>query len=185
MDNPNLKLNTEDKKQWTTLGRDLEDDFIRQIVPYLGVDIILNPEKETNPYAPDFLSSGRLADLKTQNTPFFTAGRYKKDASRTVTYNRKDLERYKRKYPGIRVYFYVRWNQLRPHFGSESYQRSNEVRPLHGVWTATNEAIEELVQTGRAPEHAYQRRVEDKVNANSSFLLSLDDLELVASLGNY
>ena len=132
----------------------------------------MNPEKENDPYAPDLLVDGIIADLKTQNTPFFTANRYGKDPGRTVTFNQKDLERYQKLYPDLLIYFYVRWNQL------EGYGK--QVQFLHGVWKTNVKSIENLIQLGKAPIHAYQRRVNDqKGNAKGSYLLSLDDLELV------
>ena len=178
MYNPNLDLNTEDKAAWADLGLSMETDFIARVVPKLGLDITMNPAKKQDKYAPDLVSSGKLADLKTQNTPFFTAGRYGKDPGRTVTFNRKDLERYQKLYPDLLVYFYVRWDQLEYHGRSKL-----SVAPLHGVWKAGVGHIDGLIKRKQAPEHEYRRRREDVMgNAKSSFLLSLDDLELVSLL---
>ncbi len=178
MYNPNLDLNTEDKAAWADRGLSMEREFVAKVAPKLGLDVVMNPAKRRDKYAPDLLARGKLADLKTQNTPFFTAGRYGKDPGRTVTFNRKDLERYQKLYPHLLVFFYVRWDQLEYH-GKQSLS----VPPLHGVWRADIGHLSSLIKRGQAPEHAYGRRRGDtRGNAKSSFLLSLDALELVSLL---
>lgn len=175
MRNPNLTLSTEDKEAWTKLGLELEERFLSLVAPSLCPDVRKNPAKDTNPYALDFVDNNGLADLKCQSTPFFTATRYGYDPGRTVTFNRKDYERYLAVDPELTVYFYVHWQQL-------SYFRDplKKVEPLHGVWRASVSLIRELRQGGRAIEHEYQRRKADQLgNARSSFLLHLDDLYLV------
>lgn len=175
MYNPNLALSTEDKQSWTKLGVELEERFLRLVAPTLCPDVRKNPAKDTDRYAPDFIDDSGLADLKCQNTPFFTAERHGYDPGRTVTFNRKDYERYLVIDPGLTVYFYVHWQQLEYH-----RDPSISVEPLHGVWKAPVSLVGELRQDGRAVEHKYQRRKTDRRgNAKSSFLLHLDDLQLV------
>ncbi|MDO4705225.1 MAG: hypothetical protein Q4A98_03305 [Comamonadaceae bacterium] len=67
----------------------------------------INPAKNMDKTAPDLIIDGAISDLKTQNTPFFTASRYGLDPRFAVTFNRKDYERYKRIYPSIVIYFWI------------------------------------------------------------------------------
>lgn len=173
----NTPVDNEDKDAWVEYGQSLEQSFIETIVPILKLDIRMNPEKEWNPYAPDLLADGVRADLKTQNTPFFTSSRYGKDPSSTVSYNRKDQERYKSEYGNLPIYFYVRWAVLE--------YRGISARQVHGVWKTDTAAVDRLIAKGAAPLHTYKQRKDDRRgNAKSSYLLSLADLELVGNLGD-
>lgn len=175
MRNPNLTLSTEDKKAWAKVGMELEEKFLRDVAPSLCPDVRRNPAKDANPYAPDFIDEFGLADLKCQNTPFFTVRKYGYNPGRTVTFNRKDYESYLAIDPELTVYFYVNWKQL-AYFKNPAVT----VEPLHGVWKMPVSLVSELRQRGRAVEHKYYRRKEDRAgNAKSSFLLCLDDLQLV------
>lgn len=168
---------TEDKNWWTKYGEKLENLFLQNIAPEIGPNAQINPDKNTNRYAPDFIINGSLAELKTQNTPFFTASRYGKDPGRTVTFNKKDYIRYLELYPKLPIYFYVRWDTLN--------WKDLKVNPLHGVWMTEVKEVTNLITAKKAPLHEYQRRVDDhKGNARDSFLLSLDDLHEVALLPN-
>lgn len=113
------KFNTEDKEKWYLEGESIEYKFIAETVPQLGLDIIINPEKKEKPWVIDFYdrTNKRYADLKTQNTPFFTAKKYKHDGiaydpAYTVTFNKKDYENYKQNYPGGDIYWNIEWTQL-------------------------------------------------------------------------
>lgn len=95
--------NTESRDLWYTWGEQEEVDFIDKIVPHLDHKIIINLEKATKPWVIDLIdeTSNKFADLKTQNTPFFTAGRYlykgkPYDPAFTVTFNHKDYEKYRK-----------------------------------------------------------------------------------------
>ncbi|MFW6224636.1 MAG: hypothetical protein ACOC4B_00035 [Bacteroidota bacterium] len=61
----------QDKGIWCKSGASKEEVFVETFGERLN--LIINPEKRNNPYAPDLLniSTGLRADLKTQNTPFF------------------------------------------------------------------------------------------------------------------
>lgn len=97
----------QNKKYWCKDGEKIEEAFVNRYGTTL--DLKINPEKTINPYAPDLLvSCTNLADLKTQNTPFFKAETlYGIDPSYAVVFNRKDAVRYYRKYPSIKIYFWV------------------------------------------------------------------------------
>lgn len=164
-----MRRSTEDKLAWCAEGQREEQDFVNTVVPHLHRDIIINPEKKTNPYAIDLVDRGqrRYADLKKQTTPFFTAAgkdpRY--DPRFTVTFNRKDYERYRELYPGCDIYYWVAWQQLK--------WKDISVEPLSGVWVARFADMAALIERGQVPLHKYQHRVTDDVNAKDSYLFDL------------
>ena len=150
--------NTEDKKWWCNHGEGLERDFVLYWQKYSFIPIQINPEKKTNPYAPDLIIGGEVADLKTQTKPFRTAYRYDREPLYTVTFNRKDYERYSKEYPNILVVFWVKW--------------------LKSIYAIGFEELANLIK--KAPEHHYIKRKNDtKGNAKSSFLLDIRDMERI------
>ncbi len=166
---------TEDKLSYCEFGVVKEGEFLQKIVPLLGLDIKLNPEKETNKYAPDLLYNGELADLKTQLVPFFTASRYKQDPQYSVTINRKDLVRYWKLYRDITIFFWVNFQ--------EESRYGTTVEKFSGVWKANLNELQELKKEGRLPLHTYINRVNDKAgNARDSYILDLRDISLVKEL---
>ncbi len=62
---------TEDKESWYNFGETQEIEFLDNIAPRLKMDIKINPEKEEDAWAIDFVMGKRLVDLKKQETPFF------------------------------------------------------------------------------------------------------------------
>ena len=119
-------------------GEELEEAFIREIVPKInGLTLTIHPDKRFNPMSIDLYNpiTGLVADLKTQNTPFFTAvsgpfvspyNNESYDPTYTVTFNRKDYERYQDLYPDAYIYWCVNWQQLQ--------WKNLTVDPLEGVW---------------------------------------------------
>jgi hypothetical protein len=173
--------NTEDKKWWIKHGLKLELDFLSNIAPLIEDDIKLNPEKRTDPMAPDFIFNGELADLKSQNTPFFKADKlYGFDDSKwAVTFNGKDYNRYLSLYPEIKILFYVNWLVLEKTIGGIRYT----VDPVNGVWLADIQKIAKFVKDG-ASSHDYMRRKFDTAgNAKSSFCLDLRKMKCLWSDG--
>lgn len=166
--NASIPHDTEDKSWWYARGEGLELSFVG-LCKRLGIVAEINPQKQADATAPDLLVEGKIADLKTQNTPFFTAGRYGMQPRFTVTFNRKDLDRYAAEYPEIDVVFWLNWQQSR--------WNSIVVQKLHGIWRVGIQKIISLVTAG-APEHSYQRRQQaaDR-NAKSSFLLDVRAME--------
>ncbi|UCJ17192.1 hypothetical protein K5Q02_02005 [Pseudomonas sp. MM211] len=161
--------NTEDKGWWCHHGLHLERSFVELCSRHLRLTAMENPEKSHNPYAPDLLVEGRLADLKVQNTPFFVSARYGLNPRRTVTFNRKDYERYSRLYPQIDIYYWVDWTQTESRFGRVDY--------LAGIYRLPFAQLAKLIEAS-APEHFYAHRMHDtQGNAKSSFLLDLDHFE--------
>lgn len=172
---------TEDKSWWIVHGSKLEDEFVNHVVPNIRLKAIINPEKETDPYAPDLVVGGKLVDLKSQNTPFFTAGRKCKNINGkkipynpryTVTFNKKDYLRYKEKYGDIGIIFWVSYK--------ENKKYGIKVLPLAGVWyTGFNELIIRI-ESGEYELHEYENRKNDTDgNAKDSYLIELRDLELI------
>lgn len=171
------KYNTEDKQKWCKEGEQLEKAFVENIVPKLSIKLDINPQKKTNPYAIDLIdyTNKKYADLKSQNTPFFTAGRYKYgkekeiqyDAQFTVTFNKKDYENYKKNYPNCDIYWCINWTQLT--YGS------NTIKPLDGVWVAKFSDMANKIEQNEVYLHEYIHRKDDDVNAKDSYLFDLSD----------
>jgi hypothetical protein len=157
----------QNKKLWCKDGEKIEEAFVSKYGNQL--DLSINPEKSTNPYAPDLIKNSKIADLKTQNTPFFKAKKlYNIDPSYAVVFNRKDAERYWKLYRDIIIYFWVEWHSVKFEMGSFE----QEVKYINGVWSIKFIDLVELLKV--APEHHYQQRITDKKgNAKSSFVLDI------------
>ena len=72
------QFNTEDRSKQYDWGEGREKVFLVVICQGTGHDICINPEKELYPRAIDLYeyTLKKTADFKTQNTSFFTAGKY-------------------------------------------------------------------------------------------------------------
>lgn len=167
-------FNTEDRVKWYTWGENEENDFVSKIVPQIGLELKINSEKKYCPWAIDLYdyTNNRPADLKTQNTPFFTAGRYTYgnkpyDPTYTVTFNRKDYENYIVNYPECDIYFWIAWTQRE--------YKNIRVGELRGVWRAPFWKMAEKIQNGEVTLHKYQNRINDDHNARESYLFDLRD----------
>lgn len=159
----------QDKKTWCKTGETLEVEFLKKFGDKF--DLRANEEKSNNPTLPDFIHNGtsRYVDLKTQNTPFFSASKYQQNRQYAVTFNNIDLQRYRELYPRITVIFHVIWEATKIKYDDG---RTFEVRPMSGIWAATIEHISKHCTADKY--HAYQQRVSDnKGNAKGSFVLDL------------
>lgn len=161
---------TEDKNWWCHHGENLEVSFVEICREQLHLDMQINPEKAKDRYAPDLIvHDGEkyiIADLKTQNTPFFTASRYGMDPRYAVTFNRKDYTRYKTRYPDIVIFFWLDWVQTR--------WKDQEVAPLAGIFQCPFRFLLDEIEKGNAKEHFYLARKYDTAgNAKSSFLFDV------------
>lgn len=169
--NDKVPHDTEDKAWWLTFGETLEVEFVKKCRE-TGLSVSLNPEKRTDKTAPDLVFNGKRADLKTQQTPFFSAANYGIDPRYCVTFNRKDHERYSTRFPDIVLFFWVEWKQL--------VYREYSIDHLAGVFLVELPRVSEMIADG-APEHFYLRRRGDRQgNARSSFLLDLRLMDRVA-----
>lgn len=158
----------QNKGLWCKHGATKEEVFVD--VYGKELDLIINPEKATNPYVPDLFNTKNnlLADLKTQNTPFFQAkSRFGYDPQYTVVFNSKDRLRYNKKYPEIEIYFGLDWQVVK--FEGNT---TIKVNPLIGVWHITFKKLDKICET--APLHNYQQRIYDtKGNAKGSYVIDL------------
>lgn len=174
-------FNTEDRENWYLWGEDAEQDFIDKIVPQIHLDIQKNPAKETHPWEIDLFdyTNQRYADLKTQNTPFFTAGKYQYngrpyDPTYTVTFNKKDYDNYLKRHPDCDIYFWVNWTQV-------AY-RQQKLQQVKGIWRAHFSHMIEKIQANEVALHPYRHRVDDDRNARDSFLFFLNDTKVFERL---
>lgn len=167
--NAAIAHDTEDRNWWYLHGINLEESFVRICTQRLSIRAMINPAKRHDKYAPDLCVDNTLADLKTQNTPFFTARKYGLDPQYTFTFNRKDYERYKANYPHIDIYVWIDWRQVEG-FGAK-------VNYLGGFFRLPFADVARLIEAG-AKEHFYLRRQDpNDRNAKSSFLLDIRDFE--------
>lgn len=161
--------NLQDKSVWCKDGERVEQSFVRLHGEQLS--IIINPEKDTNKYAPDLLSnqSGNLGDLKTQNTPFFKASSlFGIDPTYAVVFNLKDRNRYRELYPNIDIYYWIEWIAVKFQMGI----KETTVQPLYGVWRVNFAEFDKHLE--KAPLHDYmQRRDDNNGNAKSSFVIDI------------
>lgn len=163
--------NTEDKSWWIKEGVRRELVFVDEICPRIDLHATINPQKKNDPYAPDLLVDGVVAELKSKETPFFRAmDRYRIATQFAITFDVKDYRRYSSYYPDIAVYFWVEWKQLESLIGGKKYR----VDPMFGVWRAPMQLIDKLIKEKSAKYHAYQRRQNDTVgNSKDSFVFDL------------
>jgi hypothetical protein len=105
-------ISPEDKLYWCDQGEREERDFVHFLAPAHGLAATINPCKWYDHFAPDLLVDGKLADLKTQRMPFFTAGRYGLDPQFAVTLNVGDVARYQQHSDDLSILFWVRWDTV-------------------------------------------------------------------------
>jgi|TARA_R110002167_G_scaffold205322_1_gene409322 hypothetical protein len=160
--------NPNDRMYWYGRGEDLEREFVG-LCGKNGIDAEINPEKATNKYAPDIIVSGRVSDLKCQHDPFFMAGkRYGCDPQKSVTFNRKDYERYMKLYPALAIYFWVKFSK-QERFGIP-------IEEMNGIWRIGFPYLCMIIEDG-CPEHTYETRgLPGDKNAKSSFILNLNKM---------
>ncbi len=172
-----VEVSPEDKPFWTGAGASKEAEFVDRVLPAIGFAGCLNPQKLSDPYAPDLVVEGRLADLKCQRTPFFKAhGLYGIDPQFAVTFNDKDYRRYREHYPSIDVFFWVVWQTTERTIGGEVYA----VRPMAGVWRASFPALRRRIEQRRVGAHEYLRRLfDDQGNAKHSYVFDVRQFEFL------
>ena len=161
----------QDKSVWCKDGENIEEGFINKYGERL--QLVLNPEKKSNRFAPDLFrtTDKRIADLKTQNTPFFKAGeRYGIEPTYAVVFNIKDFVRYSDKYPDIIIYFWVNWMVER----FVMNRKELSVKKISGVWMIEFKDIIQLSKN--TPKHFYlQRKYDERGNAKGSYVFNIKD----------
>lgn len=164
---------TEDRGWWYIHGENEEQKFVELCRDRLALNAQINPEKIRNRYAPDLVVNGVVSDLKSQTTPFFSSKVYGLDPRFTVTFNRKDYERYRANYPEIDIYYWINWVQTESDWGKVDY--------FAGIFFLPFKDVEKLI-IAPAPEHHYKRRRDpENKNAKSSFLLDVRSFKCLFS----
>lgn len=164
----NLGVNPQNKINYCKWGEENEKIFLAEIAPKIGMNVRMNPEKEFNRYAHDFiLDTRKKADLKAQTAPFFKSSTYGCDPHKTATFNCKDYRRYKELYPNIHVIWWISF--------PEEERYGIHVPAQNGVWVLRLKDIEKQIEEG-APIHTYKNRINDtRGNAKDSYLIALHD----------
>jgi hypothetical protein len=167
--------NTEDKDWWVINWRKEEDSFVNIVAPRINILATINPEKQNNPYAPDLIVNGELADLKCQQTPFFKSySLYKIPNQYAITFNKKDFIRYKEKYPSIVIYYWLDWKELEKTIRGFTYK----VKPMTGIWRVNFSFLKGKIESKKVFLHEYQRRTNDtQGNARDSYVFDVREFE--------
>lgn len=159
-------MDNEDKDSWCEQGAEVEELFVQRYGE--GLNLQINPAKAEDKYVPDLLlGKSTIAELKSRTRPFFQArSRFNIDPQYAVTINKKDVDRYTERYPGLPIYFWVHWK------GRSAYGIT--LMPMLGVWGIRLEQLVALCTDDRL--HEYQSRIGDEVNATHSYCVSLKEM---------
>jgi hypothetical protein len=173
-------IDPQDKAAWVAAGNSREQQFLNEF-PKLGLDLIIHPDKGTDRYSVDLFSLAKnmAFDLKCQDTPFYSAGRYNCNPNTTVTFNHNDYIRYRGKFPeewenrdgepirnNMGIIFWVHWPESE-RFGSCVMER-------HGVLIISLNKIDGLIRNRLIPCHEYQNRMGDAAPNNSKHSWLID-----------
>lgn len=141
----------EDKQAWCEAGQQAEVRFAGPL--FSGVSILQNPAKSLDKYTHDFYMMVP-SDLKTIRTRFNTADRYGIQAATAFTLNKKDVDRYKEKYPHIIIIFDIDYGDY----------KTLRYAPLR--------EIQRAIFYDKAKLHTYIHRVGDTAgNAKESWVM--------------
>jgi len=167
-------MDTENKLAWCAAGADAELEFVQKRLIDIGLDGYINPAKETDVYTHDMVMRFP-ADLKTVRTPLFKAmDLYGIDPQFAVTFNLKDMRRYKELYPNIIVIFDVNWEQTS---WADRSGKVYEVKPMHSTYGGFIGDIRNAVLASGSRVIKYKRRVDDdQGNAKESFVFDVRKL---------
>ena len=174
-------VSNEDKRAWCEkFGPKTEADFCRWAFMTLDMPVAVNPAKRTDQYTFDLIYDGNPADLKTVRTPFYRADAlYKLDPQYTVTFNRKDGQRYQELYPDIKVIFDVLWGEGMKYQPTPDSQPVT-VEPMRLIAVGTLTEIWKAIEESGRHRHEYQARVCDQSgNAKESWLLDVRKLTVL------
>ena len=167
-------MDLQDKQSWCEHGRNLEDVFIEKFGEELSLEI--NKDKADSVYVIDMYNTKDdvLSDLKSQNTPFFLAGKkYNVDPQFAVVFNEKDKLNYIKKTSNgseIYIYFWVKWEEQN-RFGVK-------VESMDSIFVTKFSDLLNILDDDKL--HAYkQRRQDTKGNAKASYVVDVRNMELV------
>lgn len=151
--------------QWYQIGKKCEVAFITKMSA-LGFDCIINPDKRTNKKLPDLYVNGRLAELKTQLTHFYSFEKhYGIHPTRAVTINHKDVQYYSTCYPDLDIYIWL---------SKQPLVRKDIILPaMDEVWHVHIQTLMKLCETAPTHEYSYRRNVVGQ--AKCSYVLSTDN----------
>jgi len=178
IDNIVYNIDVQNKPAWHEIGVYYEYKFSEIARKEFNADVIINPAKLKNKYAPDLLVNGKETDLKTQFMPFFTAWKYGVDPKYTFTFDKKDYMYYNEKYPNVNI---IVWMQHKV-TEKEIYGKLMKVEYVGGVYFLPFRKVKHLIENG-APNHIHDHRVHDtKGNAKENYLLDINDFILLRKL---
>jgi hypothetical protein len=166
-------VDTENREEWYALSHLWEKKFCEEIAPQYGIRVRINPEKEFDPTAPDFLTTLSnnqevLSELKPQFTPFFKAREiYKLDPQFAFALNVRDVPDLPKN--GI-VYFWVTWTVTQ---WMDYQDRVYTVVPMDNLWYAQSHTVCNLIKNEQPPIHHYRRRTNSKHNAKRSYIFDI------------
>lgn len=166
-------VNNEDKGAWCKWGERAEMEFLNSIAPKYKLPVRMNPLKDKDKYATDFvnLNDTMDIDLKRRGTPFFLSKNYGYEPTYVVLVNHKDYLRYRHKYPdwGKRpmvILFWVTWDK------QTRYEVT--VDAMDGVWSLRLTKLDEWIRHGLIKCHEYKQRKNDAgTNAKHSWMIDL------------
>jgi hypothetical protein len=179
----------QDKGYYCKQGVLREKKFIAMMNQHSQIKVRENPEKKSTPkgkYAADlWVPEYGYCDLKSQETPFFKSmGKSGIPPENAVTFNSKDLGRYRRVYENIGIFFWVNWIKNESKYGKCPYR--------WGIYFIRLREILEIIDSSGASSHAYLNRKEEHGdeymaslgmnsdgNALESWLLNVDLMEPV------
>jgi len=170
-------MDTEDKKAWCSSAEEQERNFVVDRLFRLGVGGFVNTDKLTDPFTHDLQVMLR-SDLKSVSTPLFKAlDLYGIDPQYAVTFNDKDIKRYRSLYPNIVVFFDVNWSVTSMEIGDSRYA----VEPMHETYAGFLGDIKRAIKSSGSHQHHYQKRVDDvSGNAKSSWVFDVRNLHKLA-----
>lgn len=147
-----IPASNEDKQAWCKQAEANETVLAGPLLGG-GCAVFMNPAKAENKFTHDVFAVFP-ADLKQIRTRFNTADRYGVPAKTAFTLNKKDVDRYTKKYPNIILIFDIDYGD---------YQT---------VCYATLHDIKKAIRSGAAKLHTYQNRINDtQGNARESYVL--------------
>jgi len=167
-------MDLQDKQSWCEHGRNLEDVFIENFGEELSLEI--NKDKTESVYVIDMYNTKDdvLSDLKSQNTPFFLAGKkYNVDPQFAVVFNEKDKLNYINKTTNgseLYIYFWVKWEE-QERFGVK-------VTSIDSIFMTTFSNLLKILDDDKLHEYK-QRKGDTKGNAKASYVLDVRDMELL------
>jgi hypothetical protein len=135
----------------------------------LNLPIIINPKKKENKFVLDLLntSNGNEMDVKVEETPFYTAYKYKVSPQYAYTINVYDIDSYIKKYKDVGIFVWLNFKDNTREFGVNIYQ-------MEGVYYTTALKIENMPNK---KIRTIERRINDKNgNKPDSYVLDVRDL---------